>query len=286
MWQPSAYHPNVLDGASSSYVRPWKCRTLSSMTSGSEELGADHGYCRECGAPAHPSDKTCAYCRSPIATLRCAHCFGFNPITALHCSGCGERLGLNRIAETDASPKPCPDCGALMVMYRDDDGALWDCDACDAQFVEHRLLDSLLAGRQRLPAKDVVKPHPLPLDTNITYFPCPYCAQLMNRRNFGGRSGIVVDVCALHGVWFEAGELGRVLQFVESGGLAHARRLALGLNARLGPDEARREANWAEPVRSSAGQWPGTVTASEPWRRWVEARLEQLLRLYLSWSRR
>lgn len=253
---------------------------------GSEQLRTDHVCCRECGAPASPSDKTCAYCRSPIATLRCAHCFGFNAVASLHCSGCGERLGLNRIVDPDVTAKTCPGCGAPLVLYRDDDGALWDCGACDAQFVEHRLLDSLLAGRQRLPSNDVVKPHPLPLDTTIMYFPCPTCAQLMNRRNFGGRSGIVVDVCALHGVWFEAGELGRVLQFVESGGLGHARRLGVGLNARLGPEEERRLSATVAEIRSHAGQWPGSDTTSEGWRQWVEARLEQLVGIYMAWSKR
>ncbi len=46
---------------------------------------------------------------------------------------------------------------------------------------------------------------------------------MMNRKNFGASSGVIVDVCAKHGTWFDAGELPRVLAFVESGGLARAR---------------------------------------------------------------
>jgi Zn-finger nucleic acid-binding protein len=57
----------------------------------------------------------------------------------------------------------------------------------------------------------------------VRYRPCPGCRQLMNRKNFGGESGVVVDVCAVHGTWFDEGELPRVLAFVESGGLAKAR---------------------------------------------------------------
>jgi Zn-finger nucleic acid-binding protein len=49
---------------------------------------------------------------------------------------------------------------------------------------------------------------------------------MMNRRNFGGQSGVIVDVCAKHGTWFEAGELPRALEFVESGGLTRARAKA------------------------------------------------------------
>jgi Zn-finger nucleic acid-binding protein len=46
----------------------------------------------------------------------------------------------------------------------------------------------------------------------------------MNRQNFGGASGVIIDLCAKHGIWFDAGELPRVLEFVESGGLARERQ--------------------------------------------------------------
>jgi Zn-finger nucleic acid-binding protein len=46
---------------------------------------------------------------------------------------------------------------------------------------------------------------------------------MMNRKNFGGASGVIVDVCARHGTWFDAGELPQVLTFVKSGGLVRER---------------------------------------------------------------
>jgi hypothetical protein len=45
----------------------------------------------------------------------------------------------------------------------------------------------------------------------------------MHRRNFGGLSGVIVDICTLHGIWFDAGELPSVLAFVEGGGLERSR---------------------------------------------------------------
>jgi Zn-finger nucleic acid-binding protein len=48
----------------------------------------------------------------------------------------------------------------------------------------------------------------------------------MNRNNFGKTSGIVVDVCPRHGVWFDPGELPRILAFVQAGGLEQARKRA------------------------------------------------------------
>jgi Zn-finger nucleic acid-binding protein len=49
----------------------------------------------------------------------------------------------------------------------------------------------------------------------------------MLRRNFRESSGIVVDVCAAHGVWFDDGELAKILEFARTGALAEAdRRIA------------------------------------------------------------
>ncbi len=64
----------------------------------------------------------------------------------------------------------------------------------------------------------------LELDAAVRYRSCPSCGQVMNRKNFGRRSGVIVDVCTTHGVWFDPGELTAVLEFVASGGLAESRR--------------------------------------------------------------
>jgi Zn-finger nucleic acid-binding protein len=44
--------------------------------------------------------------------------------------------------------------------------------------------------------------------------------------NFGGSSGIIVDVCKAHGTWLDTGELPRVLEFVRGHGLGQKRRTA------------------------------------------------------------
>jgi hypothetical protein len=46
-------------------------------------------------------------------------------------------------------------------------------------------------------------------------------------RNFGGTSGVIVDVCKEHGVWLDHAELEKVLAFVRGGGLARAREREL-----------------------------------------------------------
>lgn len=47
----------------------------------------------------------------------------------------------------------------------------------------------------------------------------------MNRRNFGGVSGVIIDLCKDHGVWLDNQELNRIVQFIESGGMDRAREV-------------------------------------------------------------
>lgn len=58
---------------------------------------------------------------------------------------------------------------------------------------------------------------------DVRYRRCAACKKLMNRVNFGRVSGVVVDLCKGHGVWFDPGELQRALAFVAGGGLERMR---------------------------------------------------------------
>ncbi len=79
------------------------------------------------------------------------------------------------------------------------------------------------------------------------YRKCPECAAVMQRKNFGGVSGIILDVCAQHGTYFDHEELPGVLAFVKSGGLALAQRR----------DREERARNAKRPRFTPYGQ-PGT----------------------------
>ena len=46
----------------------------------------------------------------------------------------------------------------------------------------------------------------------------------MTRRNYARRSGVIIDFCAQHGVWFDADELARILQWVRSGRLTEVKQ--------------------------------------------------------------
>jgi Zn-finger nucleic acid-binding protein len=63
----------------------------------------------------------------------------------------------------------------------------------------------------------------------------------MARANFARISGIILDTCPPHGVWFDGGELSAVLAFVAAGGLILRRRVDEEEGAR-GDDQALRAA--------------------------------------------
>ena len=55
-----------------------------------------------------------------------------------------------------------------------------------------------------------------------SYRPCAVCGQLMNRRQYAGKSRVILDICKDHGLWFDADELHQVLEWVRQGGATDA----------------------------------------------------------------
>jgi Zn-finger nucleic acid-binding protein len=186
--------------------------------------------CPTCGGEVEEQARTCRWCGAPVATIRCAHCFHMNGPEAIHCSGCGREIGLAPVGDPDSWK--CPHCDVRFEAIPTSAGTLHDCPHCGGQFVDHELLQDLLEQKQTC----VVVPRSLrrnnPLRDPVRYIPCPACGALMNRRNFGRTSGVIVDVCTQHGIYFDQGELPQVLAFVERGGLAQAQSRV--------EDEARR----------------------------------------------
>lgn len=62
-----------------------------------------------------------------------------------------------------------------------------------------------------------------PLKETHHYIPCVRCGKIMNRKNFGRISGVLIDECNKHGVWLDAGELAKIQHFIADGGLDRAR---------------------------------------------------------------
>jgi Zn-finger nucleic acid-binding protein len=183
---------------------------------------AETRRCPVCGAPVKVGAPGCGYCGSELLTVRCAECFVMNAADGLRCSGCGRALGLEPLSLP--SDLACPECRRPFSGFGGTAGRLSECTGCGGQFVEHALLRDLLERREVFHSALPRPPRENPMAGSVRYRPCPSCTAMMNRKNFGDSSGIVVDVCSKHGIWFDAGELPRVLAFVEAGGLERARR--------------------------------------------------------------
>jgi Zn-finger nucleic acid-binding protein len=130
----------------------------------------------------------------------------------------------------------CPKCGGLWI-----DQAAFERVTKESQSQQSALqaLGSLPPRRGKLTAEA----------RKVVYLRCPDCDTVMNRRNYARRSGIIIDVCAAHGIWFDRDELTRVIEFVRRGGLEESKRRDL--------EELRRETARAEAARLSAGQRSG-----------------------------
>jgi Zn-finger nucleic acid-binding protein len=84
------------------------------------------------------------------------------------------------------------------------------------------------------------------------YRPCAVCGALMNRQNYGRRSGVILDICGAHGIWFDLDKLPRVLAWVQGGGEQRAE----AIEAEEAQAEARGRRLAAEVgAAASGGSW-------------------------------
>jgi Zn-finger nucleic acid-binding protein len=103
-----------------------------------------------------------------------------------------------------------------------------ECPQCEGIWTDMETLRQICADQEKqaavlglptqLPGNDGVE-----IEKQIRYLPCPVCSDMMNRINFANFSGVIVDVCRLHGTWFDRDELRRIVEFIRAGGLDKAR---------------------------------------------------------------
>ena len=63
----------------------------------------------------------------------------------------------------------------------------------------------------------------------------------MNRKNFGAKSGVIIDTCGEHGLWFDASELDLILSWIQAGREEQTRRLLEEREAQAKRDEQVRK---------------------------------------------
>lgn len=138
------------------------------------------------------------------------------------------------LTEHDGSSEPlntqlsCPRCAAPLQVRKYAELDVDECDLCGGLFLSPSMLDRIVREHDRPEGVRLALPkRPYQRETAVQYVRCPRCDGTMNRRNFGRFSGVVVDICRDHGVWFDGGELNEVVTWIEGGGLAMARKREL-----------------------------------------------------------
>ncbi len=106
------------------------------------------------------------------------------------------------------------------------------------------------------------------------YRKCPICGKLMSRRNYARHSGVIIDVCRQHGVWFDADELPRILAWVRAGKKAEAdRREAHEAEHQKRLEaiakEAQRQREWPAMEARPGTTAPIRVRCFSIWRNWL-----------------
>ena len=200
--------------------------------------------CSACGA-ARPENSThCPYCDAEFTLHErdlntvCPHCLAQVSDRARFCHHCG--IGL--VPELDAGADTellCPACqnGHHMVSRRlgAEHVTVLECGRCAGFWMGHEAFRQLVeraqhevlpdgtvletprqvAARFGLPAGSTA---PTPDQPTSFYRPCAVCGVLMNRRCYAHNSGVIIDLCKEHGIWFDADELARILAWLRAGG--------------------------------------------------------------------
>jgi len=189
--------------------------------------------CGHCGGVIGSDDPDCRYCGAELsaidrqATTLCPVCAIRLPNGSRHCSGCGVEL---RASAVPPLPRDgaCPRCDGQLRVHLLPEAEVIECGGeCGGLWCSREAFERLQASaRQAATSGEVVAQEAVfkrsmgaPDSAKRQYVPCLTCSDLMQRRMFryeNRPSGVVLDVCKDHGVWFDHGELASTLAFVRA----------------------------------------------------------------------
>jgi Zn-finger nucleic acid-binding protein len=163
--------------------------------------------CKNCSAPMPPNSIICDYCSTRNDTdLKGIHKYTVHePETERICPRCNISLRtLDLKIDGKFLIERCQDClgmffdmGELEALIKASVSNVYNID-------RHKITQLNKTLRNN--------------DYPTTYIKCPVCSQIMNRVNFGARSGVIIDRCQEHGLWLDGGELRHLLEWVKAGG--------------------------------------------------------------------
>lgn len=128
---------------------------------------------------------------------------------------------------------PCPQCGGSLRHRQIGGTSVHECGNCGGAYLARSLLFEMIKNRDDATAQGFIDAYghqspPTVGSSPVVYRRCPVCNNVMTRTQFAKGAQVIVDLCVC-GVWFDAGELARVMAFVLDGGLLRsAARIASG----------------------------------------------------------
>ncbi len=182
--------------------------------------------CPNCGAGVESDRSQCQFCKTRLKTVACPKCFGLMFVGNKFCASCGAIAAPVEVA-LDDKVGSCPRCSNDLEQLQIGETNLLGCGKCDGLWIGGATFEDICADAEKRSAVlgffDNREKRPQTF-TKVNYVPCPQCGQLMNRSNFARASGVIVDICKQHGVWFDADELPTIVKFIQNGGMELARQ--------------------------------------------------------------
>jgi Zn-finger nucleic acid-binding protein len=194
--------------------------------------------CSACGSTRSDDDRTCSHCGGTLTLHErdlhtvCPGCLTRISDRASFCHHCALPIVPEAVVgETTALA--CPACGQGTCLtgrqFASFELTVSECGTCAGLWLSASVLEVLEGNAREEVSMDeaahVAGEHVAgkPLARRVPqqgrlYRPCPVCQKLMNRANYGRRSGVIVDRCKQHGVWFDDDELARALRWIRQGG--------------------------------------------------------------------
>lgn len=197
--------------------------------------------CHSCAAPLPEASATCSYCGSvnDIDLARLSEFTEQAPAFARRCPDCREPMAAVDIGNAQEARFLIERCDRCLGLFFD----AGEIEALLEASVSHSYaVDFARLGRLDAPASPDI----------VQYRHCPDCGKLMNRVNYGARSGVIVDRCRAHGVWLQAGELHRLLDWRKAGGLLYHEQIRREKEREAREAEEERRARLEKLLREAA----------------------------------
>jgi Zn-finger nucleic acid-binding protein len=154
------------------------------------------------------------------ARLHCLFCGGIRASAVSGCETCGATPDVCLSPVTRGERLDCPRCAVTLVEAPVDEPELFQCPACLGAFAPVlgwcELLERVRAGEPAPLSRFIPLPTGRELSRAQLIQPtdCPRCHKPNERIAFAVRSSVVADVCAAHGIWFDAAEIVGAVSFV------------------------------------------------------------------------